>query len=101
MNTQKRMLGQQQPRGPAVRQYKEGFKPPPPPGRPAVKMAVKPVNRGPAPQPSQAERPSADILNSKRNSKQKPEEMLNHGWYRFNDPGTRWDYFWNEVTGER
>ncbi|GMH80022.1 hypothetical protein TL16_g08367 [Triparma laevis f. inornata] len=96
MNTQKRMLAS----GPKIRQYKKGFKPPPPPGRPVGKMEKLKVKRGAAPQPQMSERPNPDILTSHRSKNQKPEEMLNHGWYRFNDPETRWDYFWNEVTNE-
>ncbi|GMH53640.1 hypothetical protein TrRE_jg8793 [Triparma retinervis] len=26
------------------------------------------------------------------------DEMLNQGWWRFTDPETSWQYFWNEVT---
>ena len=29
---------------------------------------------------------------------QTADEMLNQGWWRFTDPETSWQYFWNEVT---
>ena len=56
--------------------------------------------RGQAPQPSAEQRPPASMLSSKRSANQKPEEMLNHGWWRFTDPSTQFQYFWNEVTNE-
>ena len=40
------------------------------------------------------------MLSSKRAANQKPEEMLNHGWWRFTDPSTQFQYFWNEATNE-
>ena len=44
------------------------------------------------------QRPPAEILNGRRGKDQKAVEMLNQGWWRFTDPDTQWQYFWNEVT---
>ena len=44
--------------------------------------------------------PPVHMLSARREKNQKPEEMLNYGWWRFTDPESRVEYFWNELSGE-
>ena len=79
MNTAKRMFGTNGSNASSVRQYRKGFKPPPPPGRPKQKPGAPPSVKQPPTGGDQ--RPPADILNSRRGKEQKAEEMLNNGVY--------------------
>ncbi len=71
---------------------KPGHKPPPPPGRPKAKGAA------PSVPPPQHSRPPPGTLTARRAAGQKPDECLNGGWWRFTDPSTGYQYFWNELT---
>jgi len=70
-------------------------KPPPPPGRPSQSS-----NRAAPSAASSRPTLPVRVLSSRRDPSQKPEEMLNDGWWRFTDPATSFEYFWNEATHE-